>query len=159
MVWPTSPASVPNSTGAMAEEDKQEMTTVGTVPETLDDSKTQASLQPAQVPPSPVSSQASGVLVQATKPVEALDWRDLATNPMVPYCNSCGQVVNQSVMTEAVRRKGHQKLMRQSCRSVTNMLYKRVNMSDLNFRDLDDDQACFFPGCPVYVYYPKQNRL
>ena len=135
------------------------MTTVGTVPETLDDSKTQASLQPAQVPPSPVSSQASGVLVQATKPVEALDWMDLATNPMVPYCNSCGQVVNQSVMTEAVRKKGHQKLMCQSCRSVTNMLYKRVNMSDLNFRDLDDDQACFFSRMSCLCVFSKTKWI
>jgi len=117
----------------------QEVQVANTVP--VEDSMTQEGCPAAQVPPSPQGSQASGVLVHANKAVEAMGWRDLGTTPTVPYCNSCGEVVNQSVMTEAVRKKGHQKLMCQACRSVTNMLYKRVNMSDLNFRDLDADQA------------------
>lgn len=40
-------------------------------------------------------------------------------------------------MKEAVRKKGHQKLMCQSYSNVTNMLYKRVSMADLGFRDLE----------------------
>ena len=93
-------------------------------------------------PSSPALSLASagGVSVRDAKQVENMDWAELRTTPTMPYCNSCG-LVPKTVMKEAVRKKGHQKLMCQSCSNVSNMLYKRVSMADIGFRDLEKDQA------------------
>ena len=91
------------------------------------------------VPGSPNGSlvSAGGVSVQDVKKVEQMDWAELRTTPTANYCIACG-LVAKAVMKEAVRKKGHQKLMCQSYSNVTNMLYKRVSMADLGFRDLEN---------------------
>jgi len=126
------------------------------------DAETQLSqLAQAESPSTPGGSSAVPELALAC--VEGMSWKELQeTADPTSYCTSCGQVCTETVLvSEKIRMKGHQRLRCTSCQRITTMLYKRVDMQQLGFKDLDPEQArhfCFFfkskicsETCSVYL--------
>ncbi len=75
--------------------------------------------------------------------VEGMSWDELqATADPTSYCTSCGSVCTETVLVaKKIRKKGHQRLRCVNCQRITTMLYKRVDMQALGFKDLDPEQA------------------
>lgn len=96
------------------------------------------------VPATPDSAVDDAKLVAQQGAVEAMGWKelDLQSSGTTAYCTSCGLVAQETTLVkEAVRRKGHQRLRCVNCQCVTNMLYKRMDMAAIGFRDMPEDQV------------------
>lgn len=124
------------------------------------DGETQLSqLAQAESPSTPGGASAVPELALAC--VEGMSWKELQeTADPTSYCTSCGQVCTETVLvSEKIRKKGHQRLRCTSCHRITTMLYKRVDMQQLQFKDLDPEQARHFffkskicsETCSVYL--------
>eukprot|EP00435_Cladocopium_sp_Y103_P006679 s2438_g2.t1 len=84
-------------------------------------------------------SEASGSADQEPLPVEQFDWSTLKKLP-ANYCSSCRQPV-EADPTKRVTKKGHAALSCKRCHNVTTMLYKRINMQSVGFKDIPPAQA------------------
>lgn len=78
-------------------------------------------------------------------PIEALSWQQLdALRAGTYYCTRCQQPVEGAASTRS-SKKSHSRLCCKVCHNVVSMLYKRWDMSKLNFKDMSaDDQVDFF---------------
>ena len=96
------------------------------------------------VPASPAQSGAEDTQLAQPQGVEGMGWKelDLQSSGTTAYCTSCGLVAQETTLVkEAVRRKGHQRLRCVHCQCVTNMLYKRMDMAAIGFKDMPEDQV------------------
>ena len=96
-------------------------------------------VQPAEEAAPSAPSAASGLAGQEPMPVEQFDWSTLKKLP-ANYCGSCRMPV-EADPTKRVTKKGHATLSCKTCHNVTSMLYKRINMQTVGFKDIPPAQA------------------
>ena len=78
----------------------------------------------------PQEADASGACLA----VEQFDWKQLKVGPK-NYCANCKRPVDAEP-TFVVRKKGHQRMACKMCHNVTSMLYKKMDMKAVGFKDL-----------------------
>ena len=76
------------------------------------------------------------------KAVEAFNWQQLSILPK-SYCANCKRAMDPAV-SKVVRKKGHQGFTCRACHNLTTMLYRRVDMSKVGFKDLSLEQTTEF---------------
>ena len=88
----------------------------------------------SMVPSQEAQSQAEPKLVEAldSKPVEAFNWAELQdVSKRDSYCRHCRMPVESDPKT-VVRKKGHQALQCRRCHNVVSLLYRRMDMKNLD---------------------------
>ena len=86
----------------------------------------------------PQEADASGACLA----VEQFDWKQLKVGPK-NYCANCKRPVDAEP-TFVVRKKGHQRMACKMCHNVTSMLYKKMDMKAVGFKDLSQEQVTDF---------------
>ncbi|CAK9089153.1 unnamed protein product [Durusdinium trenchii] len=98
---------------------------------------------PPPQPATPQSATQSVASVHGPKAVEQFGWSDLKKAPQ-DYCSNCKRPVN-AVPTHVVRKKGHAGVHCRTCHNVTSMLYKKIDMKNLEgWKDFSSDQMADF---------------
>lgn len=77
--------------------------------------------------------------------VESMSWDELKhSSSLQQYCTRCQQQVCPSSAT-VIRKKRHSSMQCQQCHNTLTLMYKRWDMSKLNFREMaDEEQVDFF---------------
>ena len=93
----------------------------------------------AEVPSQPATPTPS---VSEAKSVESFNWQQLQILPK-SYCANCKQAVDPEV-SKVIKKKGHQGFTCRACHNLTTMLYRRVDMNKVGFKDLSVEQTTEF---------------
>ena len=93
-----------------------------------------------------VPTQPARPAVHGDVAIEGMSWQDLqAARVNVQYCTRCRQPMEGQAASRSREKKSHQTLKCKTCHNAVTLLYKRWDMSKLNFKDMPQaDQLDFF---------------